>query len=221
VPLAVWIVLAVLLAGGAGAVLKLAHPFSHASGQGSTGTASGAATGGAASGSPAASGSGTASRGTPSGTAPAATEQQAAAGVAALLSQSAADRTATNSAAIDIASCGPNLKTDPAVFGKAVSSRQALLAKLTALPGHAALPPAVVTDLTNAWQASIAADQAYVKWANDELAKTCVPNDTSDPGEQATVTPNQQATTDKTQFAAAWQPVAAKYGLTQYQPGKL
>ena len=141
--------------------------------------------------------------------------------MAALLSQSAADRTATSTAATDIASCGPNLKTDPAVFGKAVTSRQALLAKLAALPGRAALPPAVVTDLTGAWQASIAADQAYARWANDELAKTCVPNDTADPGFQATVTPNQQATTDKTAFAAAWQPVAAKYGLTQYQPGQL
>jgi hypothetical protein len=107
------------------------------------------------------------------------------------------------------------------VFSKAVTSRQALLTKLAALPGQAALPTAVVTDLTGALQASIAADQAYAKWANDELAKTCVPNDTADPGFQATVTPNQQATTDKTQFAAAWQPVAAKYGLTQYQPGQL
>jgi hypothetical protein len=141
--------------------------------------------------------------------------------VAALLSQSATDRTATNAAANDIANCGPNLKSDPGVFGNAVTSRQALLAKLAAVPGRATLPAALITDLTGAWQASIAADQAYVKWANDELAKTCVPNDTADPGFQATVTPNQQATTDKTQFAAAWQPVAAKYGLTAYQPGQL
>jgi hypothetical protein len=217
VPLALWIVLIVLLlAGGAGAALKLMH---HSSSNTGAGTASGAS--GSASGTPAASGNGTASHGTPSGSASAATEQQAAAGVAALLSQSAADRTATNTAASDVASCGPNLQTDPAVFAKAVSSRQALLAKLAALPGRAALPTTLVTDLTGAWQASIAADQAYAKWANDELAKTCVPNDTADPGYQATVTPNQQATTDKTQFAADWQPVAAKYGLTQYQPGQL
>ena len=218
VPLALWIVLVVLLAGGAGAVLKLAHPFGHAT----PGTASGASAGASGSASAGrATPGGTASPGTASGTASAATEQQAAAGVAALLSQSAADRTATNTAASDIASCGPNLQTDPAVFGKAVTSRQALLAKLAALPGRTALPATLVSDLTGAWQASIAADQAYAKWANDELAKTCVPNDTADPGFQATVTPNQQATTDKTQFAADWQPVAAKYGLTQYQPGQL
>ena len=220
-PLALWVVLIVLLAGGAGAAFKLLH---HSPGKAGTGTASGAAAGAAASGSAsrsAAPGGGTPSKGTASGTASAATEQQAAAGVAALLSQSATDRTATNAAANDVASCGPNLKTDPAVFGNAVTSRQALLTKLAAVPGRATLPAALITELTGAWQASIAADQAYAKWANDELAKKCVPNDTADPGFQATVTPNQQATTDKTQFAAAWQPVAAKYGLTTYQPGQL
>jgi hypothetical protein len=218
VPVALWIVLIVLLAGGAGAALKLAHPFGHKTPGTTPGTS--AAASGSASRSAAPSG-GAASTGTPSGTASAATEKQAAAGVAALLSQSAADRTATSAAANDIASCGPNLKSDPGVFTRAVSSRQALLSKLAAVPGHATLPPALVTDLTGAWQASIAADQAYAKWANDELAKQCVPNDTKDPGYQATVTPNQQATTDKTQFAAAWNPVAAKYSLTQYQPGQL
>jgi hypothetical protein len=141
--------------------------------------------------------------------------------VAALLSQSAADRSATSAAASDIASCGPNLKSDPEVFGRAVTSRQGLLSKLAAVPGSATLPPALVTDLTKAWQASIAADQAYAQWANDELAKTCVPQDTADPGYQATVAPNQQATTYKTDFATGWKPVAAKYGLTQYQPGQL
>ena len=218
VPLALWLVLIVLLLGGAGAAFKLLH---HSPGK--AGTASGAAAGAAASGSASrnAAPSGTASKAAASGTASAGTEQQAAAGVAALLSQSATDRTATNAAANDTASCGPDLKSDPAVFGNAVTSRQALLTKLAAVPGRATLPAALITELTGAWQASIAADQAYVKWANDELAKTCVPNDTADPGFQATVTPNQQATTDKMQFAAAWQPVAAKYGLTTYQPGQL
>jgi hypothetical protein len=214
-----WIVLLVLLIGGAAAALKIAHPFSHA-GTGS-GTAAGASAGRSASGSPAASPGGTASPGKASGSASAGTEQQAAVGVAALLSQSAADRTATNAAAKDIASCGPNLKTDAAVFGRAVTSRQTLQSKLAALPGRAALPLELLSNLTNAWAESINADKAYVTWANDELAKQCVPNDTADPGFQATVTPNQQATTDKTQFATAWNPLAAKYHLTKYQPGQL
>jgi zinc-ribbon domain len=219
VPLAVWVVLLVLLVGGAGAALKFGHPFSHAAASGKV-TAS-APAGGSASGRPAASHRASASPGASSGTAAASTERQAAVGVAALLSQSAADRTATNAAASDVDSCGPKLQSDPAAFASAVTSRKALLSKLAALPGRAALPPALLTDLTNAWQASVTADQAYTKWANDELAKKCVPHDTADPGYQATVAPNQQATTGKSQFAAAWNPLAAKYGLSKYQPGQL
>jgi hypothetical protein len=219
VPSAVLIAALVLIAGGAVALL-LAHPFSHPGGQGSTGTASGASagagTGGTASRSPA-----TPARGTASKSAAAVTEQQAATSVATMLSASASDRAATSAAASDIASCGPHLTTDPAVFGRAVSSRQALLSHLAAMPGRATLPPALITDLTKAWQASVAADQAYTRWADDEIAKRCVPDDTTDPGYQATTAPNQQATSYKTQFAAAWDPIAARYGLTQYQPGQL
>ena len=86
---------------------------------------------------------------------------------------------------------------------------------------NAAAPPALASDLTNAWQASIAADQAYAEWANDEIAKTCVPNDTTDPGYLATETPNTNATKYKTAFVAQWNPIAAQYGLTQYQQGQL
>jgi hypothetical protein len=89
------------------------------------------------------------------------------------------------------------------------------------MPGRAALPPALISDLTQAWQASIAADQAYAKWANDEVVQGCVQNDTSDPGYQATVTPNENATTYKTAFVTQWNQVAARYGLTQYQQGQL
>ncbi len=83
------------------------------------------------------------------------------------------------------------------------------------MPGRAALPAALVSDLTQAWQASIAADQAYAKWANDEITQGCVANDTSDPGYQATVTPNANATKYKTAFVGQWNPVAAQYGLTR------
>jgi hypothetical protein len=89
------------------------------------------------------------------------------------------------------------------------------------MPGRSALPPALVSDLTQAWQASIAADQAYAKWAGDEIAQGCVANDTNDPGYQATVTPNTNATKYKTAFVSQWNPVASKYSLTQYQQDQL
>lgn len=219
-PLALWIiVLVILLGGGTAAALLIAHPFRHQTLRetASTGTRPTAAT-------RAATASGTASPAaspTASSPAQAVTEQQAATSIATMLSQSVSDRAAIISAASDVGSCGPNLAADPKVFDDAASSRQSLLASLTAMPGRATLPPALVSDLTQAWQASIAADQAYAKWANDEVTQGCVPNDTSDPGYGATITPNRNATKYKTAFVAQWNPVAAQYGLTQYQQGQL
>jgi hypothetical protein len=138
-----------------------------------------------------------------------------------MLAQSVSDRSAIVSASNDVAACGPSLSSDPRVFDNAATSRQKLLTKLSQLKGGATLPAALISDLTKAWQASIQADQAYAQWANDEIAKTCLPNDTSDPGYLATNTPNQNASTDKTAFTAEWNPIAAQYGLTQYQQQQL
>jgi hypothetical protein len=149
------------------------------------------------------------------------TEQQAATSVGSLLAQSVSDRAAIISAANGVSDCGPSLNSAPKVFDDAAGSRESLLARFTAMPGRAALPAALVSDLTQAWQASIAADQAYAKWANDEITQGCVANDTSDPGYQATITPNANATKYKTAFVAQWNPVAARYGLTPYQQDQL
>jgi hypothetical protein len=219
-PRALWgILLVILLGGAAAAVLLIAHPFSHPAlnETASSGTNPSAPPAGTASASAAASPA------SPTASAPASavTEQQAATSVASMLSQSVSDRAAIVSASNDVASCGPNLSSDPGVFDDAASSRQSLLARLTATPGLATLPPALITDLTSAWQASIAADQAYAKWAKDEIAQGCVPNDTTDPGYLATETPNTNATRYKTAFVTQWNPIAAQYGLTQYQQGQL
>lgn len=215
------IVLLALLAGGVAGVL-IAHPFSHPAVKetASTGTTPTAQpSGNTGSASPTAPAS-TASPAT-STAAPAVTKRQAATNVATLLSQSVSDRAAIISAASDVGNCGPNLNSDAKVFDDAASSRKSLLTSLTALPGRTALPAALLSDLTQAWQASIAADQAYAQWANDENTQGCVPNDTSDPGYQATVTPNANATTYKTAFVGRWNPVAAAYGLTQYTQNQL
>jgi hypothetical protein len=210
-PLTVWIILlVVLLGGGAAAALLVTHPFRHRALSETASTRPTAAT--SASAGPAAA---------PGAASPAATERQAATHVATMLAQSVSDRAAITSAAGDVGSCGANLAAAPKVFDDAASSRQSLLASLSAVGGRAALPPALVSDLTQAWQASIAADQAYAKWANDEITQGCVKDDTNDPGYRATITPNLNATKYKTAFVAQWNPVAAKYGLKQYQPGQL
>lgn len=148
-------------------------------------------------------------------------EQQAATSLAMLLTVSVSDRTAVVDAVNDISSCGSGLSQSLQTLNSAVSSREQLLNQLAHLPGRSNLPPALVTDLTKAWHADVAADQAYGHWASDEITQGCVPNDTSDPGFQATVTPNQQATIYKEAFINKWNPIATHYGLATYQPGRL
>jgi hypothetical protein len=151
----------------------------------------------------------------------AATEQQAASSVAGMLASSVTDRTEIDSAYNDVDRCGPNLDGDAAVFTSAANSRRALLASLATMPGRSELPPALLGDLTTAWQASIAADQGLATWANDEVSEGCVADDTNDPGYRATITPDSEATEAKTAFAAEWNPIATRYGLTTYQQSQL
>jgi hypothetical protein len=148
-------------------------------------------------------------------------ERQAASTVAGMLASSVTDRTAINNAYNDVYRCGPNLDGDAAVFTRAVSSRRALLASLATMPGRAALPSALLSDLTMAWQASMAADQGLATWAHDEVTRGCVAGDTKDPGYRTTIAPDNEATEYKTDFTAAWNPIATHYGLATYQQGQL
>ncbi len=229
-----WSVLSAALAIAVVAIVLLLHPFSHhaavndaanstktavpttsVAASSATATASASAS---ASSSPSASASASVSASVSS---TAVTERQAASNVAGMLASSVTDRTAINNAYNDVYNCGPSLHGDAAVFTRAVSSRRALLASLATMPGRAALPPALLADLTEAWRASMAADQGFATWANDEVTQGCVAGDTSDPGYQATITPDNEATQYKTDFATEWNPIATTYGLTTYQQGQL
>jgi hypothetical protein len=214
-------VLVLLVCGGAVALL-LANPFGHHPASAAAGQSAPAGT---ASARPAASvTASSAAAGSPSASAATSapvTEQQAAKAVSALLSRSASDRTAITSAAGNVSACGAGLAADLTTFDNSASSRKAMLASLSALPGRATLPAALLGDLAAALQASVVADQAYARWTSDELGKTCVPHDTSDPGYQATIAPNATATQDKTAFVDGWDQIAARYGLARYQQGQL
>jgi hypothetical protein len=144
-------------------------------------------------------------------------EQQAAQSLSALLSQSAADHSSIVNAVSDVSHCGPNLSQDAQTFQNAATSRQNLLSQLANLPDRSALPGPLLQALTNAWQASVQADQDFAQWAQDEASQTCVPNDQSDPGYQAATGPDNQATADKKAFVSLWNPIAAQYGLATYQ----
>jgi hypothetical protein len=211
-----WSVLSVAVVVAVLVFLFRLHPFNHHAtvndAANSTGTTAPASA--AAKRAPAASASRSASSA-------AVTEQQAASTVAGMLTSSVADRTAIDNAYNDVDGCGPNLDGDAAVFTRAANSRRAMLARLASMPGRAALPPALLTHLASAWQASLTADQDLATWASDEAAQGCVRDDTSDPGYQATATPDNEANQAKTAFVAQWNPLATSYGLTTYQQDQL
>jgi hypothetical protein len=150
-------------------------------------------------------------------TSPAASERQAATSLAGLLSQSTSDRTAINDAWTDGTNCGGNYAADQQTFQQAANNRRYLLGQLAGLAGASTLPAQMLSDLTNAWQASIAVDNDYAQWSSDENSG-CT---TQDPSYEAANTPNSEATNDKDAFASQWDPIAAQYSLPQYSGDQL
>jgi hypothetical protein len=144
-------------------------------------------------------------------------QQQAAQALAVLLAQSGTDRAAVTQAVDAVADCSPGLSQDEATFSNAASSHEVLLGKLAALSGRSALPALMLQDLTAAWQASEQADQDFARWTQDEISQGCSTNYQSDPGYQAAMVPDGQATKDKKAFAALWTAIANQYGLPVYK----
>ncbi len=143
--------------------------------------------------------------------------RQAAQALAALLAHSGTDRAAVTQAVSDVQGCSPGLSQDETIFSNAVSSRQALLSQLAALPDRSTLPASMLQDLTAAWQASGQADQDFANWTQDEISHGCSTNYQSDASYQAAMVPDEQATRDKKAFAALWTAIADEYGLPLYQ----
>jgi hypothetical protein len=179
----------------------------------------GSAPGSAAGSGPAAS-SGPAGSGGASAGSGGSAQQQAAENLASLLSQSVSDRASVNDAYNDVMNCGPDVSQDAQTFENAEQARQQLISQLADLPSQSALSPSMLQALSGAWQVSAQVDGDYAQWAQDQ-AGGCTINSTADPSYAAARNPNLQATADKTAFISQWDPVAAQYGLTQYQQGDL
>ena len=107
------------------------------------------------------------------------------------------------------------LAADAKTFGKAAANRRTLLAKLAQLPGRPALPAAMLTDLTNGWQASATVDADLAKWATAE-AGHCKKNDLKNPAYTASLPFDSKATNGKIEFVKAVERPRA-----QVRPGDL
>lgn len=200
---------AVLIAGGTAVTLFVLHSSRGAHASAATDKASRRSAGHSSS---------TSTSSAPSALPP---RQQAAQNLAALLTQSVADRRSVAQAASDVSRCGPSLSQDAQTFTSAATSRQNLLNQLASLPDRSALPPQLLQALTSAWQASAQADQDLAQWVQDETSQGCSTDDNSDANYQAATAPDAQATTDKKAFASLWDPIAADYGLSTYQWNQL
>jgi hypothetical protein len=144
-------------------------------------------------------------------------EAQASA-LSALLSQSANDRSAIVAAVNAIANCG-DLQTAETTLTSSASNRESLLSQLNSLT-LSALPNSVALTeyLIVAWDNSLASDQSYAGWANDEISNGCTDNDTSDVNYQNAQVSDAQSTKSKTSFTALWNPIANTYNLPTVTP---
>jgi hypothetical protein len=143
-------------------------------------------------------------------------EKAAATALAGLLAQSVTDRDTIVNAVGAVNNCTSALSQAPKQFHDSAASRQKLLQQLAHLPGRSKLPPAMLQQLTGAWQASATVDSDLGQWAQDEASRGCHPNDHANANFEASNTPDVQASNGKKAFLAQWNPIAAKYGLTQY-----
>jgi hypothetical protein len=202
----------IVVAGGIAAGLLIARAHS---GHSAAGPATSAPAGGTGSSAPASVPPSSA----PASSGSASAEQTGASNLSKLLAQSVSDRGAINDAYNDVASCGPTLSQDQATFQQAVTSRQALLSQLGSMPDASALPASMISSLTQAWTVSIKADQDFAAWAGDESAN-CTKGG-SDANLSAATVPDNQATQDKSDFVASWNPIATQYGLPTYAQDQL
>jgi hypothetical protein len=173
------------------------------------------------------SGSNAASSGTTPGATPTSsaagssvTQQQAATALSGLLAQSGTDHADVDAAVSNVEACGTGLAHDAQVFSTAAANRGTLLSKLAQLPGRPALSPAMIADLTGAWQASATVDADLAKWAAD-AAGHCRKGNLNDPNYTATIPFDSKATNEKIAFVKLWNPLAKKDGLPTYQSAQL
>jgi hypothetical protein len=147
------------------------------------------------------------------------TQQQAATALSGLLVQNGTDHADVNAAIANVKGC-TDLTADAQTFNKAAANRRTMLALLGQLPGRSALSPAMLTDLTDGWQASATVDADLANWATSEVAH-CRKNDLGNPAHTASLPYDSKATNGKTTFVQQWNGLARKYGLAVYQPSQI
>jgi serine/threonine protein kinase len=148
------------------------------------------------------------------------TASQQAAALNALLTSSAAARTALHNAVTQVGACtnlsGAVSQLQAVVNQRAGQYGRASTLTVTALPGGTQ----VKSKLMAAVGSSLTADRDYLSWARQQLTGGCTPTSQSS-AYDAAFTASQRADAAKQAFVQAWNPVAARYGIAPESPGDI
>jgi hypothetical protein len=146
---------------------------------------------------------------------PSAPEQAAALG--ALLTSSAAARTALHNAVTQVGAC-TNLPGAVSQLQAVVNRRAGQYDRASTVP-TAALPDGtqVKSKLLAALGSSLTADRDYLSWARQQLTGGCTPTSQSSAYNAAFIA-SQRADAAKQAFVQVWNPVAARYGIARESP---
>jgi serine/threonine protein kinase len=145
------------------------------------------------------------------------TASQQAAALSALLTSSAAARTALHNAVTQVGGC-TNLSGAVSQLQTVANQRAGQYGRASALP-TAALPGGaqVKSKLLTALGNSLTADRDYLSWARQQLKGGCTPSSQSS-AYNAAFSASQRADAAKQAFVQVWNPVAARYGVAQKSP---
>jgi serine/threonine protein kinase len=156
---------------------------------------------------------------TPSVSAAVLASRQATA-VSNLLGSSAATRLTLEGAVSQVRAC-TNLSGAVSQIQSVVDQRSTQYERASALPtGDLASGALMKSDLITALRDSLNADRDYLTWAQQQLNTGCAPGAQS--GAYITAyDADQQANAAKAQFALVWDPIAARYGVSQQSPASI
>jgi serine/threonine protein kinase len=145
------------------------------------------------------------------------TASQQAAALSALLTSSAAARTALHNAVTQVGGC-TDLSGAVSQLQAVANQRAGQYGRASALP-TAALPGGaqVKSKLLAALGSSLTADRDYLSWARQQLKSGCTPSSQSS-AYNAAFSASQRADAAKQAFVQVWNPVAARYGVAQKSP---
>lgn len=130
------------------------------------------------------------------------------------IQQSASARKIVLRATGAVGGCTMMPSTGISLMDQAISQRQTVIGRLGSLSVNA-IPngPAMLTDLRQVLQHSIAADQDFIGWMQDiRDTGTCPVNTSTDASFQAAGRADTLAVKAKTKFLALWNPIARKFG---------